>query len=109
MAKDTPLAYRNLNIYSVFIRNFSEEGTFDEVTKELDRIKKLGTDIVWFMPFYPMGEKNKKGAVGSPYAIKDYRSIDESHGTMDDFKKLVDEIHKRDMKAMIDIVLNHTS
>ena len=51
MAKDTPLAYRNLNIYSVFIRNFSEEGTFDEVTKELDRIKKLGKDIVWFMPF----------------------------------------------------------
>ena len=47
------------------------------------------------MPFYPMGEKNKKGTVGSPYAIKDYRSIDETHGTMDDFKKLVDEIHNQ--------------
>ena len=109
MAKNTPLSYRNLNIYSVFIRNFSEEGTFEAVTKELDRIKNLGTDIVWFLPFYPIGEKNKKGTVGSPYAIKDYRSIDKTHGTMDDFKTLVNEIHKRDMKAMIDIVLNHTS
>lgn len=109
MAKHTPLFFRNLNIYSVFIRNFSEDGTFNAVTKELDRIKALGTDIVWFMPFYPIGEKNKKGTVGSPYAIKDYRATDEAHGTMDDFKILVDEIHKRDMKAMIDIVLNHTS
>lgn len=56
-----------------------------------------------------MGEKNKKGTVGSPYAIRDYRAVDESHGTLDDFKTLVDEIHKRGMKAMIDIVLNHTS
>lgn len=109
MAKNTPLSFRNLNIYSVFLRNFSEEGTFNALTKELDRIKALGTDIVWFLPFYPIGEKNKKGTVGSPYAIKDYRAIDESHGTMDDFKTLVNEIHKRDMKAMIDIVLNHTS
>lgn len=109
MAKETPLSFRNLNIYSIFIRNFSEEGTFNAVTKELDRIKSLGTDIVWFMPFYPIGEENRKGTIGSPYAIKDYRTIDESHGTIDDFKILVDEIHKRDMKVMIDIVLNHTS
>lgn len=109
MAKNTPVSFRNLNIYSVFTRNFSVEGTFNAVTKELDRIKNLGTDIVWFLPFYPMGEKNKKGAVGSPYAIRDYRAIDETHGTMEDFKTLVSEIHKRGMKAMIDIVLNHTS
>lgn len=109
MAKNTPVSFRNLNIYSVFTRNFSEEGTFNAVTKELDRIKDLGTDIVWFLPFYPIGEKNKKGAVGSPYAIRDYRAIDETHGTMEDFKTLVSEIHKRGMKAMIDIVLNHTS
>lgn len=109
MAKDTALELRNTTIYSIFLRNYSEEGTFKAVQKDLDRIKTLGTDVIWFLPFYPIGEKNKKGTVGSPYAIKDYRAVDPAHGSLDDFKTLVEEIHKREMKVMIDIVFNHTA
>lgn len=109
MATDTPFEYRDLTIYSLFIRNFSEEGTFQAVEAELDRIKSLGTDIICFLPFYPIGEENRKGTIGSPYAIKDYRTIDPAHGTEADFLELVDAIHERDMKVMIDIVFNHTS
>ncbi len=109
MAKDTPLEWRKLNIYSVFLRNFSSRGDFDAVHSHLDRIKYLGTDVIWFLPFYPVGETNRKGSAGSPYAIKDHRKIDSSYGTMDHFQLLVDEIHKRGMKVMIDIVFSHTA
>ena len=109
MAKDTPLNWRKLNIYSLFLRNFSEHGTFNAVHSDLDRIKYLGTDVIWFLPFYPIGEVNRKGSVGSPYAIKDFRKVDPEIGTLDEFKVLVKEIHKRDMKVMIDIVFNHTA
>lgn len=109
MANNTSITLRNKTIYSIFIRNYSKDGTFEAVQENLDRIKALGTDIIWFLPFYPIGEKNKKGTVGSPYAIKDYRAVDPAHGTLDDFKTLVTEIHKRDMKVMIDIVFNHTA
>lgn len=109
MALDTPLHLRDLTIYSIFTRNFSEAGTFEAVADELDRIKALGTDVIWFLPFYPIGEAQRKGAMGSPYAIKDYRAIDADHGSKEDFQDLVDDIHERDMKVMIDIVFNHTA
>lgn len=109
MARHTPVQWRKLNIYSLFLRNFSTHGTFDAVHSELDRIKYLGTDVIWFLPFYPIGEVNRKGSVGSPYAIKDHRKIDPAYGTLDDFKLLVKEIHKREMKVMIDVVFNHTA
>lgn len=109
MAKNTPLKWRKLNIYSIFTRNFSERGTFNAIHSKLDRIKYLGTDVIWFLPFYPIGEKNKQGSLGSPYAIQDFRTIDAAYGTQKDFELLVKEIHKRDMKVMIDIVLNHTA
>jgi glycosidase len=109
MAKNTPLKWRKLNIYSIFTRNFSEQGTFDAIHSTLDRIKYLGTDVIWFLPFYPIGEEKRKGNVGSPYAVQDHRIIDEAHGTKGDFELLVKEIHKREMKVMIDIVYNHTA
>lgn len=109
MAKQTSINLRKSVIYSIFVRNFTEEGTFKAVIPELDRIKDLGTDIVWFLPIYPIGEKSRKGEDGSPYAIKDYRSVDPHYGTMEDFEELIEEIHKRGMKVMIDIVYNHTS
>lgn len=109
MAENTSKTLRHMHLYSVFVRNFSEEGTFDGVTKELDRIKQMDVDVIWLLPFYPNGEKNKKGSIGSPYAIKDYRAIDPTQGDIDSFKNLINEAHKRDMKVMIDIVFNHTS
>lgn len=109
MSRITNANLRKAVIYSIFVRNFTEEGTFNAVTKELDRIKDLGTDIVWFLPIYPIGEEKRKGLDGSPYAIKDFRQVDPNYGTMEDFENLIDEIHQRGMKVMIDIVYNHTS
>lgn len=109
MAKNTSKTLRHMHLYSVFVRNFSAEGNFEGVTKELDRIKQMDVDMIWLLPFYPNGEKNKKGSVGSPYAIKDYRAIDPKQGDIESFKNLINEAHKRDMKVMIDIVFNHTS
>lgn len=109
MAGKTTINLRKSVLYCIFVRNFTEAGTFNAVISELDRIKALGTDIVWFLPMYPIGELNRKGKDGSPYAIKDYRDVDPNYGTMDEFVNLIDEIHARGMKVMIDIVYNHTS
>lgn len=109
MAKNTNLALRQAIIYSLYVRNFSEEGTFKAILPELDRIKALGTDVIWFLPFYPNGEIARKGTAGSPYAIRDYRTVDSHFGTLEDFDELVNQIHARGMKVMIDIVYNHTS
>ncbi|GFP77973.1 alpha-amylase family glycosyl hydrolase [Clostridium fungisolvens] len=109
MAKDTKKNLRNKIIYSVFVRNHGKNGTFKDVEDDLKRIKELGTDIVWFMPIHPIGEKNRKGSLGSPYAIKDYRGINSEYGTLEDFKRLIDKIHSLDMLCMIDVVYNHTS
>lgn len=109
MAVNTPKSYRNQIIYSVFVRNYSEEGNFDGVRKDLDRIKALGTDIVWLLPIHPIGKKERKGTLGSPYAISDFRKVNPEFGTMDDLKQLVSDIHAHGMKCIIDVVYNHTS
>lgn len=109
MSINTPLEMRNLNIYTIFVRNFTAAGTFNAIHSDLDRIKYLGTDIICFMPFYPIGEVNKKGSIGSPYAVKDHRAIEPSLGSLEEFEILVREIRKRNMKVMIDIVFHHTS
>ncbi|MBR4668852.1 MAG: alpha-amylase [Butyrivibrio sp.] len=109
MAKSTSKGLRNKVMYQIFVRNFGKEGTFKEVAKSIDRIKDLGVDIVWFAPIHPIGEKARKGSLGSPYAIKDYRSINPEYGTLDDFKKTVEAIHEAGMKCIIDVVYNHTS
>lgn len=109
MAKNTEISLRNKVIYSVYVRNHTNDGTFNAVAEDLDRIKSLGTDIIWFMPIHPIGVKNKKGSLGCPYANKDYRTTNPEYGTMDDFKSLVEKIHAKGMKCIIDVVYNHTS
>ncbi|MFR2255814.1 MAG: alpha-amylase family glycosyl hydrolase [Ruminococcus sp.] len=109
MAKNTEITLRNKVIYSVYVRNHTNDGTFNAVADDLDRIKSLGTDIIWFMPIHPIGVKNKKGSLGCPYANKDYRTTNPEYGTMDDFKSLVEKIHAKGMKCIIDVVYNHTS
>lgn len=99
---------KNSVIYELYVRNFSEQGDFNSVIPELDRIKSLGVDIIWFMPIHEISQEKKKGTLGCPYAIKDFKSVNHEYGTLEDFKNLIDEIHKRDMKVMIDIVFNHT-
>lgn len=109
MAIKTNVELRNQVMYSVYVRNYSEDGTFAAVERDLDRIKSLGVDIIWLMPIHPVGEKAKKGELGSPYAIKDYRAVNPEFGTMEDFKSLVNAIHDKGMKCIIDVVYNHTS
>jgi glycosidase len=101
--------YRNQFIYQVFVRNYSEEGTFQALIKDLDRIQDLGTDILYLLPIHPIGIKERKGVYGSPYAIKDYTGISEDLGTLEDFKKLVTETHSRGMRLMLDVVYHHTA
>lgn len=109
MAVDTEKTLRNQVLYSIYVRNYSEAGTFAAVQADLDRIKALGTDIIWLLPIHPTGEKHRKGTLGSPYAIRDYRAVNPEFGTLDDFRHLVDAIHDRGMKCIIDVVYNHTS
>lgn len=100
---------RNKITYQIFVRQFSETHDFNGVTNQLDRIKELGVDIIYLLPFFPIGLLNRKGSVGSPYSIKNYKEIDPLNGTLEDLKILIDETHKRGMKIIIDMVLNHTS
>jgi glycosidase len=96
-------------IYSVFVRNHTKEGTFRALEADLTRLHEMGADILWLMPVHPIGEVNRKGTLGSPYAISDYRAINPELGTMADFCHLVDAIHAHGMKCIIDVVYNHTS
>ena len=109
MAVSTQKTLRNQVMYQVFVRNFSDEGTFAAVQSRLDEIKALGTDIIWFMPIHPIGRQARKGTLGSPYAISDYREVNPEFGSMSDFKSLVGAIHGKGMKCIIDVVYNHTS
>ena len=100
---------RNLIIYEVYVRNHGPNGTFDDVTQDLGRIKNLGVDVVWLMPIHPIGKKNKKGSLGCPYSIRNYREVNPEYGTLSDFQRLVESAHSLGLKVMIDVVYNHTS
>jgi len=100
---------RDAVVYEVFPRAFSPEGNFNGITNQLDRLKDLGVTILWLMPIHQIGQEKKKGSVGSPYAVRDYYSINPDYGTRDDLRRLINECHKRGLKIIIDIVANHTS
>lgn len=99
----------NANIYEVNLRQYTAEGTFNAFSKHLDRLASMGVKILWFMPITPIGVKGRLGTLGSYYAVRDYKGVNEEFGTLEDFKALVDEIHKRDMKVILDFVANHTA
>lgn len=107
--KDKYNLLKNKIIYEIFPRNYSKSGTFNDIYNDLDRIKKLGVDIIWFMPFYPIGNINRKGKYGSPYSIKKYKEISKEFGNFDQFQKIIEKSKDLDMKIIIDIVFNHTS
>jgi glycosidase len=100
---------REATIYSVYVRSFSPEGTFAGLERRLPELKKLGVTVLWLLPIHPVGVKNRKGTLGSPYAVRDYYVINPEFGTMADFKRLLAAIHKQGMKLIIDLVANHTS
>ena len=84
MAVNTDLSLRRQVIYSVFVRGHTKEGTFRALEGDLDRLKVLGADILWLMPIHPIGEEGRKGTMGSPYAIRDYRAVNPDMGTVDE-------------------------
>ena len=96
-------------IYEVFPRDFSSSGDLNGVTAGLDRLHQLGVDVVWLMPIHPIGQLQRKGTLGSPYAVRDYYAINPDYGAKDDLKRLVAEAHRRHMRVIIDIVANHTA
>jgi alpha-glucosidase len=94
--------------YQIYPRSFQDSngdgiGDIQGIIKRLDYIKGLGIDVIWICPVY------KSPNDDNGYDISDYQDIMEDFGTMKDFNQLLDEVHNRDMKLIIDLVLNHTS
>jgi glycosidase len=108
-ARPAPAWVRDGAAYEIFPRNFSAEGNFNGITARLDELKDLGVTILWLMPIHPIGQKMRKGALGSPYAVRDYYAINPDYGTEADLKRLVAEAHKRQLKVILDMVANHTA
>ncbi|WP_299519213.1 alpha-amylase family glycosyl hydrolase, partial [uncultured Flavobacterium sp.] len=100
---------KNAAIYQLNTRQFSAEGTFRAAQKELPRLKEMGIDIIWLMPINPIGEKNRKGTLGSPYSVKDYYGVNPEFGTLDDLKAFVKEAHQLGLYVILDWVANHTA
>lgn len=96
------------NIYEVNIRQYTPEGTFNAFATHLPRLKEMGVQTLWFMPIQPISKKDRKGPMGSYYAIADYTAINPEFGTMDDWKNLVKQAHDMGFKVIIDWVANHT-
>lgn len=95
-------------LYEVNVRQFTEEGTFAAFENHLDRLKDMGVNTLWLMPIHPISETNRKGTLGSFYAVSDYREVNPEFGTMDDFKHLLNKAHEMGFKVIIDWVANHT-
>ncbi|WP_408008696.1 glycoside hydrolase family 13 protein [Pseudalkalibacillus sp. A8] len=95
-------------VYKVYWRSFYDTdgdgyGDINGVIQKLDYIKKLGVDVIWLNPVYKSPDKD------NGYDISDYRAIMDKAGTMEDWERLLEEVHNRDMKLIMDLVVNHTS
>ncbi len=96
------------NIYEVNVRQYSAEGTFKAFGESLPRLKEMGVEILWFMPITPISKVDRKGELGSYYAVADYTAVNPEFGTMEDWKALVEKAHGLGMKVITDWVANHT-
>ena len=100
---------RQASIYEVNLRQFTPEGTLRAFEAQLPRLQRLGVGIVWLMPLQPIGVKNRKGLLGSYYAIRDYTAVNPEFGTLDDCKRVVRRAHALGLKVILDWVANHTA
>ncbi len=100
---------RQSTIYEANIRQFSEQGDFASFQVHLPRLQAMGIDIIWLMPIHPIGQINRKGSLGSYYSSQNFLDINPEFGTKDDFRNLVNEAHRLDMKIIIDWVANHAA
>ena len=95
-------------VYQIYPKSFKDTtgsgtGDLQGIIEKLDYIQALGVDVIWLTPVY-QSPQNDNG-----YDISDYFSIDPAYGTMEDFEQLLEETHNRDMKLIMDLVINHTS
>ena len=93
--------------YEIFVQSFQDSngdgiGDFNGVIQKLDHVKELGANAIWFMPIMPSPTYHK-------YDVTDYKAVHPDYGTMEEFKNLIAEAHKRDIKIVIDMIINHTS
>ncbi len=100
---------KNAILYEVNLRQYTPEGTLKAFAEHLTRLQKLGVDVLWFMPTFPIGEVNRKGELGSYYSVKDFKGVNPEHGTLEDFKMVIDSAHALGMHVILDWVPNHTS
>ncbi|QIL77925.1 DUF3459 domain-containing protein [Hymenobacter sp. HDW8] len=96
-------------IYEVNLRNYTLEGTFRAFEAHLPRLAAMGISIVWLMPIHPIGEVERKGSLGSQYAVRDYFGVNPEFGTLDDLRHLVQTAHDLGLRVLLDWVANHTS
>ncbi len=99
--------WSNAVFYEIFVRSFNDSdgdgvGDFNGITQKLDYLQELGITAIWLMPIFPSPSYHG-------YDVTDYYDVNPQYGTMDDFKNLVAEAHKRDINIIIDLVINHTS
>nr|WP_041808621.1 alpha,alpha-phosphotrehalase [Evansella cellulosilytica] len=100
--------WRRSVVYQIYPKSFNDTmgngtGDIQGIIEKLDYLKDLGVDVIWLTPIYSSPQKD------NGYDISDYYSIHSEYGTMDDFDKLLEEAHKKDLKIIMDIVVNHTS
>ena len=102
------LWYKDAVIYEVHVRAFFDSnddgiGDFGGLLRKLDYIQDLGVNTIWLLPFYPSPGKD------DGYDIADYRNIHPQYGTREDFRAFVQEAHRRDLRVITELVINHTS
>src|SRR5687767_12482031 len=100
--------YKDAIIYELHIKAFKDGsgdgiGDFKGLMQKLDYLESLGVTAIWLLPFYPSPLKD------DGYDIADYYSINPSYGEMRDFKLFVREAHRRGLKVITELVINHTS
>lgn len=95
--------------YEVNIRQYTPEGTIAAFSTHLTRLADMGVTILWLMPHFPIGVKNRKGSAGSYYSIRDYCAVNPAFGDMMEFKEMVQQAHNLGLKVIIDWVANHAA
>jgi glycosidase len=106
--KTAPDWFKNAVIYEANVRQMSPQGNLAGFATHLQRLKDMGVDVIWLMPIYPISKVKRKGGLGSPYAVQDYKSINPDMGTKEDLQQLVAAAHQLNMKIIMDFVPNHT-
>lgn len=100
------------NVYEVNLRQYSPSGSIKDFEKHLPRLKKMGVEILWFMPITPIGIEGRKWTekdLGSYYAVKNYKEVNPEFGTMKDWKAFVKKAHSMGFKVITDWVPNHSA